>query len=184
MGQSSPLRLPEGQNVLQRVRLPRILQSPKELTFDRFCFVFRITQEQIHSASRTHHNDLQPWTTRNLAGRGVLIDYASYAQRQGISVEAFSTHQITVADIEATAEEQGVTLRAGDVLFMRTGFVAAYKNGDDSRRKLAAEGNWIGISQGEETAKWLWEKQFAAVAADNPAFEMIRKSPSHITIPF
>lgn len=65
--------------------------------------------------------------------------------------------------------------------FVRTGFVAAHKDGDESRRKLAAEGKWIGVSQAEQTAKWLWEKQFAAVAADNPAFEMIRKFPVYAT---
>lgn len=137
--------------------------------------VARTTQEQIHSAPRTNYNSLQPWTTRNLAGRGVLIDYASYAKRQGISYEAFSGHPITVADIEAIAKEQGVTFNAGDVLFIRTGYVAAYKAADEARRKLAAEGKWVGLSQGKETVEWLWAKQFAALAADCPGFEMLRE---------
>lgn len=135
----------------------------------------RVTQEQIYSDHQTNYNDLQPWTARNLAGRGVLIDYASWAARQGISVEAFSSHPISINDIEAIAKEQGVTFRPGDVLFLRTGFVAAYKSADESRRKLAAEGKWLGVSQSVEAAAWFWGKQFAALAADNPAFEMIRE---------
>lgn len=140
-----------------------------------FTLTLRTTQEQIHSAPRTHHNDLQPWTVRNLAGRGILIDYASYAKRHGVAAEAFSSHPITVADVEAIAKEQSVTLKAGDVLFIRTGFVATYKAADESRRQLATEGKWIGLGQSKETTKWLWERQFAAVVADNPAFEMFRK---------
>lgn len=137
--------------------------------------VVRTTQEQIHSAPRTDYNSLQPWTTRNLAGRGVLIDYASYAKRQALSYEAFSGHPITVADIEVIAKEQGVTFNTGDVLFIRTGYVSAYKAADEARRKLAAEGKWVGLSQGKETVEWLWRKQFAALAADCPGFEMLRE---------
>lgn len=54
--------------------------------------------------------------------------------------------------------------------------MAAYKSADEERRKLAGEGKWIGVVQGEKTTEWLWSHQFAALAADNPAFEMIRKS--------
>ena len=118
---------------------------------------------------------MQPWTTRNLAGRGVLIDYAAYAKRQGISYEAFSNHPITIADVEVIAKEQGVIFNTGDVLFLRTGYVAAYKAADETRRNLAAEGKWTGLSQGRETVEWLWSKQFAALAADCPGFEMIRE---------
>jgi kynurenine formamidase len=134
-----------------------------------------VTQEQIHSASRTDVNSLQPWTTRNLAGRGVLIDYAAYAKRQGISYEAFSAHPITIADVEAIAKEQGVTFNTGDVLFLRTGYVASYKAADQAKRELAAEGKWVGLSQGREAVEWLWNKQFAALVADCPGFEMIRE---------
>src|SRR4051812_28618893 len=44
-----------------------------------------VTQDQIHDASNpTMANGLQPWTERQIAGRGVLIDWASYAERNGI----------------------------------------------------------------------------------------------------
>lgn len=145
------------------------------LAWERALTQSRTTQEEIHSMPHTDCNSLQPWTTRNLAGRGVLIDYACYAKRHGISYEAFSGHPITVADIEAIAKEQNVTFAAGDVLFVRTGFVASYKSGDEDRRKLASKGKWVGVLQARETAAWLWSKQFAALASDSPAFEMVRK---------
>jgi hypothetical protein len=31
------------------------------------------------------------------------------------------------------------------------------------------------LFQGEETTKWLWERQFAAVVSDSPGFEVRRK---------
>ena len=61
------------------------------------------------------------------------------------------------------------------MLFVRTGYVAAYKAADAERRKLASESRWVGLGQGRETAEWLWSKQFAAVASDCPGFETIRK---------
>ncbi|CAG9939934.1 unnamed protein product [Clonostachys rosea f. rosea IK726] len=131
------------------------------------------TQEQIHASPRTEINSLQSWTTRNLAGRGVLIDYARYAKRHGISYEAFSAHPITVDDIEAIASEQGVKFAVGDVLFVRTGYVASYKTADQTRRERAAQGKWVGVRQGKATLEWLWKKQFAALASDCPGFEMI-----------
>jgi hypothetical protein len=37
------------------------------------------------------------------------------------------------------------------------------------------ERQWPGLVQSQATAEWLWQSQFAAVAADNPAFELGRK---------
>jgi hypothetical protein len=43
------------------------------------------------------------------------------------------------------------------------------------REALAEQRSFPGIAQSRETTIWLWENQFAAVAADSPAFENFRQ---------
>ncbi|KAL4876149.1 hypothetical protein BJY04DRAFT_223372 [Aspergillus karnatakaensis] len=131
------------------------------------------TQADIHAAPRTAVNSLQSWCARGLAGRGVLIDYAFYARRHGIDIDHFAPHAITLDDVLAIAKEQGVEFRTGDVLFLRTGYVAAYKQLDSpGRERVAGVREWCGLAQSRETIEWLWQRQFAAVASDSPGYEV------------
>jgi hypothetical protein len=135
----------------------------------------RTTQADIHASARTAINGLQSWSARGLAGRGVLIDYASYAKRHRIDVHHFSGHAITLETVLKVIKEQGVDLLPGDVLFLRTGYVAAYKELDKAgRERVAGVREWCGLGQSRETTEWLWQKQFAAVASDSPGFEVRR----------
>ncbi|OJJ07668.1 hypothetical protein ASPVEDRAFT_202613 [Aspergillus versicolor CBS 583.65] len=130
------------------------------------------TQADIHATASTV-NSLQPWCARGLAGRGVLIDYASYALRQGIEIDHFAQHAISLKDVLEIAQDQGIEFHRGDVLFLRTGYVAAYKKLDAAgRERVAGIREWCGLSQSRETTEWLWERQFAAVASDSPGFEV------------
>jgi hypothetical protein len=64
----------------------------------------------------------------------------------------------------------------GDILFLRTGYVKAYRNLNAERRKeVAGVREWCGLGQGRETTEWLWGNQFAAVASDSPGFECRRE---------
>ena len=119
---------------------------------------------------------MQSWSSKGLAGRGVLIDYASYAARNGIAIDHFGPHGVTLDSVKAIAEEQGVEFRTGDVLFLRTGYVAAYQAlSQEERVKVAGVREWCGLAQSRETTEWLWERQFAAVASDTPGFELRRR---------
>ncbi|KAL3475207.1 hypothetical protein BJX99DRAFT_259673 [Aspergillus californicus] len=133
------------------------------------------TQTDIHASPRTEINSLQSWCSRGIAGRGVLIDYVSYAQRRGIdtAIDHFSPHAITLEDVLSIASDQNVEFRPGDLLFLRTGYVAAYKALDTSgRERVANVREWCGLAQSRQTTQWLWERQFAAVASDSPGFEV------------
>lgn len=139
----------------------------------------RVTQDTIHSTPESNVNSLQPWSKKGLAGRGVLIDYASYTQKRGISVDHFTAHGITLEQIKTIATEQGITFQTGDVLFLRTGYVAAYQASSEERKQeISALRQWCGLAQSRETTEWLWERQFAAVASDSPGFEVRRKYTS------
>ena len=70
--------------------------------------------------------------------------------------------------------DQNVTFRSGDILFIRSGFTAAY-NALSPAEQLALSKRprpeFMGVEPTEENLQWLWESQFAAVAGDAPAFE-------------
>ncbi|CAK7235429.1 hypothetical protein SBRCBS47491_009290 [Sporothrix bragantina] len=112
------------------------------------------------------------WAERGIAGRGVLVDYVSWAKRQGKNVQFFQKHPIPIDDIKAIVAEQGLTIRKGDILLLRTGYAAAYQQlSREERVDVASVREWIGLGQGRETTEWLWDSQFAAVASDSPGFE-------------
>ncbi|KAF2111849.1 putative cyclase-domain-containing protein [Lophiotrema nucula] len=132
-----------------------------------------VTQDDIHRADDTTVNGIDGWEDRGIAGRGVLVDYYAWAQKNGIAYDATQTHPIKVDDVKSIIAENNIKLRPGDILFIRTGFVDSYAKMDAKAREFYKDGHsWPGLAQSKETLKWLWEQQFAAVAADNPAFEV------------
>jgi hypothetical protein len=136
-----------------------------------------VTQADIHdSKTMNPTNGLHTWSKRAIAGRGVLIDYASWAEREGIKYEAFAQHPITIDVVLKIAAEQNVAFKEGDILFLRTGYVNAYaKLSSEERVNVASVKAWIGLGQSKETTEFLWKNQFAAVASDSPGFECRRK---------
>jgi hypothetical protein len=71
---------------------------------------------------------------------------------------------------------QGGSILPGDVLFVRSGFGAAYAALDgDGRATLAARkgraGAYAGLKQEDEMLDWLHDCWFSAVAGDAPSFE-------------
>lgn len=137
----------------------------------------RVTQAEVHAGQRTAANGLQPWTKKGLAGRGVLIDFASYAEKNDISVSHFAHHPITLEDVKTVAKNQGISFREGDVLFLRTGYVKAYTAlSPQEKVRVSGVKEWCGLGQSQQTTEWLWERQFAAVVSDSPGFEVRRKS--------
>ncbi|KAJ4121820.1 hypothetical protein NW765_004645 [Fusarium oxysporum] len=84
-------------------------------------------------------NGIQAWVDRGgIVGRGVLLDYASWADKNNITLTPFETKSITVSTLKEVAESQGTTFQQGDILFIRTGWVRAYdKLSDDECKTLA-----------------------------------------------
>lgn len=93
-----------------------------------------------------------------MAGRGVLLDVARHC---GVDFLADGM-AITRADLDATASAQGVEVRRGDFVIVRTG---------QMEQRLAA-GEWGGYAGGDapglafETAEWVHAKEIAAICTD------------------
>ncbi|TMC12779.1 MAG: cyclase family protein [Chloroflexi bacterium] len=108
---------------------------------------------------------IERWAERGIVGRGVLLDVEGG--------DPFASRSISPEELEAAAGRQGVELRPGDVLCVRTGWMARYRRLDaDERRRAATSHAFAGLAAGEEMARWLWDHRFAAVACDNPAVEV------------
>jgi kynurenine formamidase len=103
-----------------------------------------------------------------IIGRGVLLDVARYIP--GLAPDRYFA--ITPELLDEVAAAQGVDIRAGDILMLRTGMAAllhreAQQQSDEVRSGFACPG----LDQGEDMLAWLWNHQLAAVAADNLAVE-------------
>lgn len=61
------------------------------------------------------------WAKKGIVGRGVLVDFYSYAIEKGLQYDPWSFHKISVSLVEEIAIAQGVTFRPGDILLLRTG---------------------------------------------------------------
>lgn len=113
----------------------------------------------------------------------MLVDFASWAKRRNRDYSSFRKDPITIDEVKSIIKEQGLSIKKGDILFLRTGYAQAYQQlSQEDRAAVAGVKEWIGLGQGQETTEWLWNSQFAAVASDSPGFECRRKSsPAPLT---
>jgi kynurenine formamidase len=105
-----------------------------------------------------------------------LLDYKAWAESQGLKPALFEPTSITVSELNSVAASQGVIFQPGDILFIHSGYVRALEalKGDDAKNYTSnPPPKAIGVKSGEEMLKWIWEKQFAAVASDMLAFEAL-----------
>ena len=130
------------------------------------------------------------WSNHGIAGRGILLDYRSYAEKKGVALDAYQSDRISYAELEACGREQGIDIRPqaqggdiqiGDMLFIRSGFIKTYHSKSvDERTQLARRYHelgpntqqlFAGVKQEEAMLDWLHDCYFATVAGDSPTFE-------------
>ncbi|KAJ5037550.1 uncharacterized protein L3040_007722 [Drepanopeziza brunnea f. sp. 'multigermtubi'] len=141
-----------------------------------------LKHEDIPDPAHISDNSQHHWSDRGgIVGRGVLIDYASWAEKNNIAYSATSSHEITVQDLETIAKDQGVEFRPADILIIRSGWVKWYNGAsEEARVKGARDGlEHIGLAGNAETVEWLWDHHFAAVAGDSITFEVWPPKPAY-----
>ena len=139
-----------------------------------------VTEAQVTGGPDTR-NGIHIWARQGIAGRAVLIDYQRWASSQGIAYSPGERHEITAEALRATARAQGIQFQPGDILLVRSGWIAWYMSLEQQERKALAETphTAVGLAQGEETLRFLWDEHFAAVAGDTIAFEAYPAHPTH-----
>jgi kynurenine formamidase len=92
----------------------------------------------------------------------------------GLNIDPFESFEIPLSHLKQIAVKQGITFRCGDILFIRTGWLRAYRELSHEeqaalpRRKSRTS---CGVEASEEMIRWHWENEFAAVASDTVAYE-------------
>jgi kynurenine formamidase len=120
------------------------------------------------------YDELGVHTIAPMIRRGILLDVPGHLGVQRCE----GGYEITVDDLEGTLEHQGVELRAGDVVLIRSGW-----------GQLFAEGEaYVGRSSGvpgvsESGARWLADRAVHAVGADTIAFERLTPGGAHSLLP-
>jgi kynurenine formamidase len=99
-----------------------------------------------------------------LTSRGVLLDLPRH---QGVD-RLPGGHAITSDQLDACARTQGVEVRTGDILLIRTGHVPWFYTLTDKSEF------WNGGAPGlsVETIEWIYTSEIAALAVDNVAVEV------------
>ncbi len=93
-----------------------------------------------------------------MVGRGVLLDVARFKGVDSLD----DGYAVTNADLDACAAHQGVEIRKGDFVILRTGH----------QERCLAKGDWSGYAGGDspgyafETAYWIKEHDIAAICSD------------------
>ncbi|KAI1395648.1 hypothetical protein F4819DRAFT_477834 [Hypoxylon fuscum] len=153
------------------------------------------TSEDISDPSTSTKCGMQAWAARGIAGRGLLLDYARYAEANNIKPVFYDNYQISYDDLVNVARTQGIDLRPerqggdvqiGDILVIRSGFLKNANSLTDEQRAAhhlqphnhgPDDGQrYIGVEQSDEMLDFLHDSYFSAVAGDQPAFEAW---PSH-----
>ncbi|KAF1990969.1 hypothetical protein K402DRAFT_323434 [Aulographum hederae CBS 113979] len=118
---------------------------------------------------------LNHWHTRGgLVARGVLLDYKTYAHATGIEYSPFTSHAISVADLEAVAKYQNTDFKFGDVLIVRTGYTDEMSAlSAEEQEEKQREHRCVGVAGDRGTARWVWDRHFSAVACDAVGFEVM-----------
>lgn len=121
-----------------------------------------------HSGARRlgmHHR------TAGIVGRGVLLDVARHVGGADPLPRRF---RISSDLLESTAAEQGVQVRGGDAVLVRTGFMAEALNGGGTLTVEDAPG------LAASTIPWLHDRDVMLVGTDTPAIEVVGEpEPGH-----
>src|SRR5579862_1841106 len=123
------------------------------------------------------------WAKGGIVGRGVLLDYYSWAHEHERPYPVLESYSIPLANLKKCAQSQGLEFRRGDILFIRSGFIETYSKLDTPAREEIASVNpphFAGVEQSDEVLEWIWNEQFAAVAGDAPSFEAWRRPSPNI----
>lgn len=113
-------------------------------------------------------------TIEPMVRRGILLDVPRAHGKETLD----AAHEITVAELETTVDEQGVDVREGDVVLIRSGW----------GRKFAEGAAYVGATSGvpgisEAGATWLAKHNIIAAGADTIAFERIPAGAGHSSLP-
>lgn len=115
-------------------------------------------------------------TRDKMVGRGVLLDVARHRKVDWLQ----DGEAISNSELDAVAAAQGVTIRKGDFVIIRTG----------QMERCLSEGNWGGYAGGDapgvrfENCYWCQEKEIAAISSDTWGVEVRPNETDEVNQPW
>jgi kynurenine formamidase len=115
-------------------------------------------------------------TKAKMFGRGVLLDVARYFGLDSLN----DGDAITNEDLDTVAKAQGVEIRRGDFVIVRTGHM----------ERCLRNGDWAGYAGGQapglsfETAEWIHRMEIAAICTDTWGCEVRPNETDDCTQPW
>ncbi|OAL43342.1 hypothetical protein IQ07DRAFT_524504 [Pyrenochaeta sp. DS3sAY3a] len=145
------------------------------------------TLEEILSAN-SGALGIQNWSkVGGIAGRGVLLDYQSWAEENARNTDMSTSTPILFDDLMACYKAQQnkstkpLELRKGDILLVRSGFTKSYNSMSRAAEEAMGQASptrAAGVHQDKRLLEWLWSNQVAAVGGDAQAWECLPSDPS------
>jgi kynurenine formamidase len=128
---------------------------------------------------------IEHWARHGIVGRGILIDVERFMKSRPMSFSANERLAIDGDLLEEIARAEKIDFQVGDILLLRTGWLAWYKRQDSQEREklrgtLHPDPGGLrcaGLDAAQATAAWMWDHRIAAIAADNPAVEALPVEP-------
>jgi kynurenine formamidase len=122
---------------------------------------------EVTAAGGANRNGIQH-QRETLVGRGVLLDVAGHLGRDWLE----SGYVVTPELLDEVASDQGVEVRSGDMLLVRTGYLGHWYDIEDFAEK---HNGWFTTEPGLswKCAQWCREKDVAALAVDNWAVDVV-----------
>jgi kynurenine formamidase len=110
---------------------------------------------------------IETYPREKIVNRGVLLDVARHKEVSALD----AGYEITGADLEATATAEGVDVREGDSVLIRTGYGQFY---------TADRAKFLGPrpGPGEDAAKWLASKRIFLTGSDQMTYEVFPEKGS------
>jgi kynurenine formamidase len=118
---------------------------------------------------------IEHFAARGIAGRGVLLDLARWAQAEAEPIDWRAARAITVEELEACAAWEGVEIGEGTILLLRIGWQSGWQAASEHDREQVVEHeppSCPGLEASQEMARRLWDWGVALVASDNPTIEV------------
>ncbi|KAF9885098.1 hypothetical protein FE257_000738 [Aspergillus nanangensis] len=141
---------------------------------DRRVFYGGTTADEIQDTS-SQRIGIGYWAQKGIAGRGVLIDYLSWAEKRGIHVDGLSRHEVPLDAVLEIAAECNIEFQPGDIFFLRVGLTKTWDAMPEAQRQTYSQQEMpthAGLEQSERVLRFMWDNHFAAVASDAVSFEV------------
>ncbi|KAI0975415.1 putative cyclase-domain-containing protein [Xylaria arbuscula] len=137
-------------------------------------FYMAHTQDDFKPGSTKLSIDAWAQKKAGIIGRGILLDWYSWAQKNGIDRSPFTTGAVEVEHLKAIVAESEIAIKSGDILFIRVGFTKKYDQLSKAEQAAFPDrkpAGLLGLEATQASLRWLWENEFAAIASDSPSFE-------------